>query len=199
MGLPSVVPSLLRSSRAIDGRSVCASPHRIGLGLHPVVPALLRGRLSVNAWCGDHPRPSGASSPAASLGRPTGRHSFVPRARTAQSAVSHAPPLPQRPRPLAVRSGKHSGSRVRVPSVCLPRRGEGIRTMARTRRQRRWTDASRGEQLRFIALLVAVVIVVTDIILGGIFPLWVVFLAGFYVFAVGCLVASVVAATLAFR
>lgn len=47
--------------------------------------------------------------------------------------------------------------------------------------------------------MVAVVIVVTDIIFGGILPLWVVFLAGLYVFTVGCLVTSVVAATFVFR
>jgi hypothetical protein len=46
--------------------------------------------------------------------------------------------------------------------------------------------------------MVAIVIVVTDVIFGGILPLWVVVLASFYVFTVGCLVASVVAATLAF-
>jgi fatty acid desaturase len=71
--------------------------------------------------------------------------------------------------------------------------------MARTRRQRRWTDTSRSDQLQFIALMVAMVIVVTDIIFGGILPLWMVFLAGLYVFTVGCFVASVVAATLAFK
>jgi hypothetical protein len=57
--------------------------------------------------------------------------------------------------------------------------------MARTPRQRRWADASTADRLEYLGLFLAVVLVGTDILLGGLFPLWVVLPAALYVFIVG--------------
>lgn len=72
--------------------------------------------------------------------------------------------------------------------------------MARTRRQRRWADASTGSQLRFIALELAFTLLFVDIVLDGTLPVWVALTAalayassGFYIFLEGCLKALSVA------
>jgi multisubunit Na+/H+ antiporter MnhG subunit len=57
--------------------------------------------------------------------------------------------------------------------------------MVRTPRQRRWADASIADRLEYLGLLLAVVLVATDILFGGLFPIWVVVLAALYVFIVG--------------
>jgi hypothetical protein len=58
--------------------------------------------------------------------------------------------------------------------------------MARTPRQRRWADASTTDRLEYLGLLLAVVLVGTDILLGGLFPIWIVIPAALYVFIIGC-------------
>lgn len=67
--------------------------------------------------------------------------------------------------------------------------------MARTPHQRRWADASTADQLEYIGLLVALVIVFADIVFGGLFLFWVVFPAALYVFIVGCFRAATTAGT----
>lgn len=62
--------------------------------------------------------------------------------------------------------------------------------MARTRWQRRWTVASTTDQLRAVAVLLAVLLVGLDIALDGVVPVAVVLVAGGYVFIEGCYRAS---------
>jgi hypothetical protein len=50
-----------------------------------------------------------------------------------------------------------------------------------------------------VVLLGAGSIVFLDILLGGLLPLWIVFLAGLSVFVIGCVRAFVVVARLVFR
>lgn len=65
--------------------------------------------------------------------------------------------------------------------------------MARTRQQRKWAAASTGQQLRFIAIEIAFILLLVDILLGSVLPLWVALVAGLYVFLEGSLKALSVA------
>jgi hypothetical protein len=59
--------------------------------------------------------------------------------------------------------------------------------MARTQWQRRQAVASTAHQLRTIVWIVLFVFVGLDFVLGGVFPVWMVFTASLIVFLEGCI------------